>query len=120
MRHAPFTLEAEERRIVRDAIGEVCRHKDWGLLATHVRTNHLHVVIQAGVRPEAVLNVLKSYASRALNLSFPCERERIRWARHGSTRYLATSEAIEAAVKYVLAKQGNAMAVYEAPARSAS
>ncbi len=81
MRQSAFTLGVDERRIVRDSIGEVCRHKDWRLLAAHVRTNHMHVVIQAEVRPEVVLNVLKSYASPALNLSCLDERERIRWVR---------------------------------------
>ena len=120
MRQAPFTLRAEERRIVRDSIGEVCRHKGWGLLAAHIRTNHLHIVVEADVRPELAVNIFKSYASRALNVCFPGERERIRWVRHGSTRYLATAEAIHAALKYVLAKQGETMAAYQAPPRSAS
>ena len=120
MRQAPFMMGAKERRIVRDSIGEICRHKDWGLLAVHVRTNHVHVVVQADERPEAALNVLKSYASRALNLASPGEQGRIRWARHGSTRYLPTPEAVDAAVEYVLAKQGETMAAYHSPARSAS
>jgi len=120
MRQSPFTLGAEERRIVRDSIAEVCRHKGWGLLATHVRTNHLHVVVRANIRPETILNFLKSYSGRALNTAFPKQQGRIRWARHGSTRYLSTPEAIEAAVKYVLAKQGEKMASYQAPPRTAS
>jgi REP element-mobilizing transposase RayT len=109
----------KERSIVRDSIVEVCQHKGWGLLAAHVRTKHLHVVIEADEKPETVLNVLKAYASRALNLACPAERGRTRWARHGSTRYLWTSEAIAAAVGYVLAKQGDTMAAYQVPHRTA-
>jgi REP element-mobilizing transposase RayT len=120
MRQAPFIMAAEDRRTVRNSIREICRHKGWGLLAVHVRTNHLHSVVEADVTPEAALNVLKCYTSRALNLASPGERGRIRWARHGSTRYLKTSDAIEAAVEYVLAKQGETMAAYHAPPRSAS
>jgi REP element-mobilizing transposase RayT len=120
MRQSPYTLGSEERRIVRNAIRDVCRYKGWGLLATHIRTNHVHVVVQADSRPEAVLNVLKSYSSRALNLGSPDKRGRIRWVRHGSTRYLPTAEAIDAAVKYVLSSQGETMAAYQAPQRSAS
>lgn len=36
-------------------------------MATHVRTNHVHVVAEAGVKPERIMNDLKSYASRSLN-----------------------------------------------------
>jgi hypothetical protein len=38
---------------------------------------------------------------------------RRRWARHGSTRYLWTSESVSAAMDYVVRQQGDAMAVFE-------
>jgi hypothetical protein len=34
------------------------------LLAAHVRTNHVPVVVEAEVRPETIMNTFKSYASR--------------------------------------------------------
>ena len=37
------------------------------LLAAHVRTNHVNVVVEAEVPPEKVMNDFKAYASRSLN-----------------------------------------------------
>jgi REP element-mobilizing transposase RayT len=83
------------------------------LLAVHVRTNHVHVLVDAEARPERVMNDLKSYASRLLNKLGFDEPDRKRWARHGSTRWLWSREQVSAALEYVIDKQGCPMAVYE-------
>ena len=75
----------------------------------------MHAVIDGDVPPEAALNAFKSYASRALNMGAPSECGRLRWARHGSTQYLWTPDQIDAAVRYVLEKQGETMAAWEGP-----
>jgi REP element-mobilizing transposase RayT len=98
-------LDANQRRLVLEAIIEVCRHSGWTLLAAHVRMTHVHVVVTAEVLPERIMNALKSYTSRRLN-------GRRLWARHGSTVYLWTSDAVSKAVAYVVEKQGATMAVY--------
>jgi len=112
LRQAPFELDADQRTITLHAICEVCRYKDWRLLAAQVRSSHVHIVVDAQVSPELVMNAFKAYASRALNLAYPKERERIRWTRHGSTRHLWSPEKIDAAMRYVLDKQGEPMACY--------
>ena len=99
------TLDAGQREIVLRAIIEVCRHRGWTLLAAHVRTGHIHTVVDAALAPERVLNAFKSYSSRALN------RHRT-WSRHGSTLYLWTAEEVTRAVCYVVSKQGDPMALY--------
>jgi REP element-mobilizing transposase RayT len=104
-----FELGAAQREHVLRAIVEVCQYRDWVLLAAHVRTTHIHVVIDADIQPERIMRDLKSYASRALNCPQP------KWARHGSTRYLYSRETIANAVRYVLEKQGEPMAVYAYP-----
>jgi hypothetical protein len=53
------------------------------------------------------LNTFKCYSTRALN------RKHRTWERHGSTLYLWTPEEISNAVRYVVSKQGEPMAVYE-------
>jgi hypothetical protein len=59
------------------------------------------------------MNDLKSFASKRLNeLGFD-GKDRKRWARHGSTRWLLTKSAASAAIQYVVNKQGEPMAVYE-------
>jgi REP element-mobilizing transposase RayT len=97
-------------------VQDVCSCCGWTLFAAHVRTNHVHLVVTAGCKPERVLNTVKAYSSRALNhIGLDCPDHR-RWARHGSTRYLWTSEAVSAAIHYVVREQGDAMAVFEIPA----
>jgi len=112
----PFLLNAPSRSVVLAAIREVCLHRGWLLLAAHVRTSHVHIVVDAETKPERVMNAFKSYASRRLN-EFGADRpDRKRWARHGSTRWLNDQEDIAAAVRYVVDGQGEAMAVFVAEA----
>ena len=92
-----------------EAICQVCFYKHWTLIAVHVRTNHVHAVVDADIAPEAVMNTFKSYASRLLNKNEASVTKR--WTRHGSTRYLWTRESVEVAVRYVVESQGEAMAV---------
>lgn len=67
MEKAPYLLDRDSRAIVLNALREVCLHRGWSLFAAHVRTNHVHVIVEADVRPEKAMNAFKSYASRALN-----------------------------------------------------
>jgi REP element-mobilizing transposase RayT len=78
-----------------------------------VRTNHVHIVVEAEARPERVMNDLKSYASRCLNRAEMDEPARKRWARHGSTRWLWEPASVSAAIRYVVDEQGDTMAVFE-------
>ena len=105
---------AEERAVVLKAIRQHAAHRGWVLHPVHVRSNHVHVVVEADVRPEKVMTQFKGRASRALNRSEWRER---RWAYHGSTRYLWETREVEAAVEYVVHQQGPTMAVYVNPAR---
>ena len=52
--------------VVLQALREVCLHRGWSLLAAHVRTNHVHAIVESEVPPEKVMNDFKSYASRDL------------------------------------------------------
>jgi REP element-mobilizing transposase RayT len=116
LRQMPFELDADQREITLEAMREVSRYKNWRLLAAQVRSNHVHIVVDADAAAELVMNAFKAYASRALNLARPGERGRIRWARHGSTRHLWSGEGIDSALRYVLEKQGEPMACYRLPA----
>jgi REP element-mobilizing transposase RayT len=108
MSHPPYILDERRRTIVLEAIQEVCQSRQWSLLAAHVRTNHVHVVVDSPTKPEQVMSTLKAYASRALNCFDPTVRRH--WARHGSTRYLWNRAAISAAIGYVTEGQGEPMA----------
>ena len=103
-------MDARRRQVVLASIVDRCQ-RDWDLLAAHVRTNHVHIVIEGEVRPERILNDFKSYASRCLNQMEPdCKR----WARHGSTRWLWEPENVTAAIRYAVDEQGEVLEVFEA------
>lgn len=110
----PYLLNGPCRRVVLDVIREVSLHRQWSLLAAHVRTTHVHVIIEAEAKPEKVMNDFKSYASRRLNQISVDGPDRKRWARHGSTRWLFHRNDIEAAIRYVADEQGDPMAVFVA------
>ena len=58
------------------------------LLAAHVRSNHVHTVVDAEIPLERIMSDFKAYAGRRLNRLRLDELNRKRWARHGSTRRL--------------------------------
>jgi REP element-mobilizing transposase RayT len=114
MKQEPYFLDSTRRQLVLETIQKVGADRGWTLLAAHVRSTHVHIVIDADSKPELVMNAFKAHSSRALNdLNIDNEDSR-RWARHGSTRYLWTRDAINAAIRYVVRGQGEPMAVYEA------
>ena len=112
----PYGMDRERREIVLAAVVERCSERCWGLRAAHVRTNHVHVVVDADVAPERIMNDLKSYASRCLNRHGLDDPARRRWARHVSTRWLWKQKSILAAIRYVVDGQGSPMAVFETTA----
>jgi REP element-mobilizing transposase RayT len=115
MPQEPYLLDSLRRQVLK-SINEVSCHRGWTLLAAHARTNHIHVVIVGNSKPEGILIAMKAYSSRALNKHELDGIDRRRWARHGSTRYLWTRDAVQAAIQYVVHGQGEPMDVFEAPA----
>ncbi|MGO9258190.1 MAG: transposase [Bryobacteraceae bacterium] len=108
-----YGMDRTRREVVLAALRERCRQRRWALLAAHVRTNRVHLVVETETRPERVMNDVKPYASRCLNQTGLDEPTRKRWARHGSTRWLWKPEHVSAAIRYVVDDQGDAMAVFE-------
>jgi len=102
----------EERAIVCKAIVELAKDRGWDLLAAHVRSNHVRVVIRADRDPGRLMSDLKARASRDLTLAGFGNGERRRWTRHGSTLHLYREEEVEAKVRYTLDGQGERMARY--------
>lgn len=113
MDQIPYGLDQTRRDAVLEAIREVCAHRGWCLLAAHVRTTHVHTVVDAEIPPERVMSDLKAYASRRLNRMGLDEPNRKRWTRHGSTRWLWKPRHVSAAMQYVLAEQGEPMSMFE-------
>ena len=115
LKHAPVVLTDPQRTIVEGAIREVCDHRGYQLLAVNARTNHVHTVIAANCRPEAVMNALKAYATRQLRGAGLLANGVRPWARHGSSPYLWTSEQVRRAMDYVLNGQDDKPFDREAP-----
>ncbi len=116
MREPPFILSTLElRNATLQAIQSTCKRRGWDLIAVHVRTNHVHVVVKADRRPELVLTALKSNATLALSELDGTPTRTRRWTRHGSTRYLWKESHLLGAIEYVTRRQGEPMAVFEAP-----
>jgi alpha-D-ribose 1-methylphosphonate 5-triphosphate synthase subunit PhnG len=69
MGQSSYVMGRSEREAVLAALIERCSIQHWSLLAAHVRTNHVHVVVDAAASPERVMNDLKSYASRIAEAS---------------------------------------------------
>jgi len=107
MNQTPYSLDPDGRAALLEALREVSLHRGWNLLAAHVRTNHVHVIVDADVRPERVMNDFKSYASRGLNRLGRDGPDRKRWARHGSTRWLWKDQDVQEAIRYVVEEQGD-------------
>jgi REP element-mobilizing transposase RayT len=107
-----YTMDAARRSVVLRTIREVCDYRKWVLIAAHVRTNHVHIVVEADATPEKTMNDFKAYCSRRLTEAGLDSKDRKRWARHGSTRYLWKTEAVDAIVHYTLHEQGEVMDAY--------
>ena len=114
----PYLLNQARREIVLRAIQRHCAQRGWHLVAAHVRSNHVHAIVEAEARPERIMNEFKSYATRELNRLGGEAPDRKRWARHGSTRWLWSEEDVRHALQYVIEEQGEPMALFVAEERS--
>jgi REP element-mobilizing transposase RayT len=112
MSHAPYSLDEPRRQIALATIREVCAHRGWELLVCHVRTTHVHCIVVASATPEKIMNDFKAYASRRLTEAGFEDKNRKRWTRHGSTKYIWDEDYLRNAINYVLNRQGERMQWY--------
>jgi REP element-mobilizing transposase RayT len=107
MADQPVLLSECQRRVVKDAIEEVCRHRGSDLRAINVLTNHFHTVVSARSKPEPIADAFKSYSTRKLRAEGLIGREIRPWARGRSRRYLWKPKHLTRAIDYVLYGQGD-------------
>jgi hypothetical protein len=113
MDQPPYEMDEPRRQAVLAGILDRCHSGYWHMMAAHVRSNHVHAVLNGDEKPEFIMTQLKSAASRRLNdLGFD-DRIRKRWARHGSTRTLFDRDSVQNAVAYVLEGQGEPLSIFE-------
>ena len=113
LKHRPVKLNAQRRRVVEHAIREVCRHREYSLWAFNIRTNHVHTVVSAVVKPEPILQAFHAYATRALRRERLLPMDVRPWSRHGSTPYLWKERHVERAIDYVLYGQGDELPSFD-------
>jgi REP element-mobilizing transposase RayT len=102
LKHGAVVLNLAQRAVVELAIREVCEHRAYVLHAINVLTNPVHSVVTAPDKPEHVVDSFKAYATRKLRGANLLRENARPWARHGSTRYLWTEEAVRRAINYVV------------------
>jgi hypothetical protein len=96
MTHSAASLDLGESLLVLSAIRETCAFRHWTLLAAHVRSTHVHLVVEGIIEASWAIRDFKAYPTRALKR----EAVRPRWARGGNVRLLSDSRAVLAAVRY--------------------
>ena len=107
LRCAPIIFDDAQRLVVDQAMRDVCIYRHWLLHALNVRTNHVHAVVAAGIKPERAMHDFKAYATRALVKAGHIAQGEPVWSRHGSTKYLWQEINVEGACHYVLHQQGD-------------
>lgn len=107
MTEEPFVMNASQRTVAEATIREVCRFRQWNLLALSVRTNHVHILVEAHATPEKVMGDLKSWMTRRLRERGVVVPGRTLWTEHGSTRHLFQQRYVDAAWNYVANGQGD-------------
>ena len=107
MSETEFSLGKSDRALVLKPVVNTCTHRAWHLYCIHVRTQHIHVILQADVPVDRALSYLKARATFALKTRHP-DRQRF-WTKHGSTRYLWNRASLTGALDYVMNQQGSPM-----------
>jgi REP element-mobilizing transposase RayT len=107
MNNKPFLFSEDQRIIVESAIVEVCEYRSYNLKAINVRSNHVHAVISAQIKPKLIIDGVKSYATRRLRENFSSIENFKVWARGGSRRYLWKPRHVALAIEYILYGQDN-------------
>jgi REP element-mobilizing transposase RayT len=113
LRAAPLILGPNERRVIKEAIRETSNIRKWTVIALNVRTNHVHVVVNAPVDPERVLNAFKANATRKLREVKLWPHSFSPWVRKGSKRRLWNEKSVARAIDYVLYGQGDELPDFE-------
>jgi hypothetical protein len=109
----PVKFDAHQRKVVLNTLLRHCELKSWQLFAAHVRTTHVHMVVQSDKAPEQATADLKAWCTRHLRQSgYPLPNV---WTRHESTIYIFTYTKLIEKIRYVVYEQGKPMNVYIDP-----
>src|SRR2546421_4397622 len=94
LKQPPVTLNSRQRKAVQSAIRETCSIRSWTLWAHNIRTNHVHAVVSAKVKPDMILSSLKANATRTMRAAGCWKSDVSPWAYRGSKKYLWTEKQL--------------------------
>ena len=107
MKEEPITVDLKQRRLIKEAIKEVCNFRGYRLLALNVRTNHVHVVVSAARKPESIAEEFKKFSTIKLRNTGNLHKNKKLWSRGRSRKYLWKQRDVDSAINYVLYGQGD-------------
>jgi REP element-mobilizing transposase RayT len=113
LQHPPIKLDSRQRPVVEQAAREVSTNRGYWLRAINVRTNHVHTVVSAAIKPEPILQAFQAYATRKLRQTGLLPEDVKPWTRHGSTPYLWKERHVERAIDYVVNGQGDELPSFD-------
>jgi REP element-mobilizing transposase RayT len=100
-------LDKRQRETVEEAIKEICEQRGYFLHAVNARSNHVHAVVSAQIKPERLADTLKAFATKKLRERFLAKTDEKIWSRGRSRRYLWLPRHVALAIEYVLYDQGD-------------
>ena len=108
-----FVLNGDHRNTVLQSLLKTCAYKHWRVYAAHIRTNHVHAVLQCDIAGKKAVSIIKAYATRVLknNYSSLSQRKNF-WSERSSARPIFGPEKLPFAMHYVIEEQGPKMALY--------
>ncbi len=111
MTEEALVLNREQRDKVEETIRRHCEIRGWHLYAVNCRTNHVHVVVEAKVDADRVMDQFKAWSTRNLKAlasnqsnSEMASREKW-WTENGSKPNLFTDEELHGAISYTVEQQ---------------
>ena len=109
MKQEAKVFGARAKELIEKTVTELCAFRGWHLFAVNMRSNHLHVVVEAQVSAERVMGDVRARTTRRLREEGLMGAEEKPWAVHGSTPHLWTPEELMGAIDYVRNRQGGAL-----------
>ena len=110
LKNEPVQFDMDQRNIILNTIIDHCLIKKWKLWAVHVRSNHVHLLVETEAKMELVMKEIKSWATR--NLRKAGHDIPTVWTAGGSKRYVFTHEKLKEKIHYVIYEQGELMQYY--------
>jgi REP element-mobilizing transposase RayT len=114
MKGDPVILDQRDAVSLIVQFQETARIRQWELEAASVMYNHIHLVVgvPGDPDPQHILEIFKSWSTRALKKHRPLPTNGSFWTAKGSKRKLADERAMSDAVYYVVKKQPNPLVVW--------